>query len=168
MKNVLGGETKRFGFHRVRRLPLRTGVTQRVKRVSVDHKTKACRGSRFQKSSGNGTTYLTRQRVQHSGPQTSTCWCGPAVMLSPYFMALFSSLFCVFSLCFFLFFSRRENKNEKSTTKTVATLNRGFLAQEADRLDVEEIVEMLEMENPNPKPCGAFASGSSPLAGRWQ
>lgn len=50
----------------------------------------------------------------------------------------------------------------------VATLNRGFLAQEADRLDVEEIVEMLEMENPNSKPCKAFASGSSPLAGRWQ
>lgn len=79
---------------------------------------------------------------------------------------LFSFL-CLLTL-FFLFFSRRENKNGKSTTKTVATLNRGFLAQEADRLDVEEIVEMLEMENPNPKPCEAFASGSSPLAGRWQ
>eukprot|EP00752_Nemacystus_decipiens_P017864 g16016.t1 len=52
--------------------------------------------------------------------------------------------------------------------RKVATLNRGFLAQEDDRLDVEEIVEMLELENPNPKPCEAFESGSSPLAGRWQ
>lgn len=67
MKNVLGGETKRFGYLRVRRLHRRTGATQRVKRVSVDHKTKACRGSRFQKVPETGLPiYLTRQRVQHS------------------------------------------------------------------------------------------------------
>ena len=49
-----------------------------------------------------------------------------------------------------------------------ATLNRGFVAQESDRLDVEELIEMLELENPNPTPCAAFETGSSPIAGRWQ
>lgn len=52
--------------------------------------------------------------------------------------------------------------------EAVATLNRGFVAEESDRLDVEEIIEMLEMENPNPKSCEGFETGSSPLAGRWQ
>ncbi|CAM9877827.1 unnamed protein product [Ectocarpus sp. 4 AP-2014] len=52
--------------------------------------------------------------------------------------------------------------------RKVATLNRGFVAEESDRLDVEEIIEMLEMENPNPKSCEGFETGSSPLAGRWQ
>ncbi|CBN80185.1 plastid lipid associated protein [Ectocarpus siliculosus] len=52
--------------------------------------------------------------------------------------------------------------------RKVATLNRGFVAEELDRLDVEEIIEMLEMENPNPKSCEGFETGSSPLAGRWQ
>lgn len=50
----------------------------------------------------------------------------------------------------------------------VATLNRGFVAQESDRLDVEELIEMLELENPNPRPCAAFETASSPIAGRWQ
>lgn len=50
----------------------------------------------------------------------------------------------------------------------VATLNRGFVAQEADRVDLEEIIEMLELENPNPTPCEGFKSMSSPIAGRWQ
>lgn len=50
----------------------------------------------------------------------------------------------------------------------VATLNRGFVAQDSDRLDVEELIEMLELENPNPKPCGAFETASSPISGRWQ
>lgn len=52
--------------------------------------------------------------------------------------------------------------------RAVATLNRGFIAQESDRVGMEEIIEMLELENPNPKPCEAFASQSSPIAGRWQ
>ncbi|CAM9937980.1 unnamed protein product [Pylaiella littoralis] len=63
--------------------------------------------------------------------------------------------------------STRATLKQKLLRK-VATLNRGFVAQDSDRLDVEEIIEMLEMENPNPKACTGFPSGSSPLSGRWQ
>lgn len=52
--------------------------------------------------------------------------------------------------------------------RAVATLNRGFVANEADRADIEELVEMLELENPNPRACAGFATGSSPIAGKWQ
>ncbi|CAM9683269.1 unnamed protein product [Ectocarpus sp. 12 AP-2014] len=62
----------------------------------------------------------------------------------------------------------RAALKQKLLRKAVATLNRGFVAEESDRLDVEEIIEMLEMENPNPKSCEGFETGSSPLAGRWQ
>ncbi|CAN0385369.1 unnamed protein product, partial [Ectocarpus sp. 8 AP-2014] len=62
----------------------------------------------------------------------------------------------------------RAALKQKLLRKAVATLNRGFVAEESDRLDVEEIIEMLEMENPNSKSCEGFETGSSPLAGRWQ
>ncbi|CAM9709968.1 unnamed protein product, partial [Choristocarpus tenellus] len=50
----------------------------------------------------------------------------------------------------------------------VTVLNRGFVATGADRVDVEELVEMLELENPNPMPCKGFEDGTSPLAGHWR
>ncbi|CAN0387101.1 unnamed protein product, partial [Discosporangium mesarthrocarpum] len=52
--------------------------------------------------------------------------------------------------------------------RSVAVLNRGFVATDADRVDVEELVEMLELENPNQTPCKGFEDGTSPLAGQWR
>ncbi|CAM9944783.1 unnamed protein product, partial [Ascophyllum nodosum] len=57
---------------------------------------------------------------------------------------------------------------KRKLLRKVATLNRGFIAKEADRVDIEEIVEMLELENPNPGACADFGTQSSPIAGRWQ
>lgn len=61
-----------------------------------------------------------------------------------------------------------RSKLKATLIRKVATLNRGFVAQEADRANVEETIEMLELENPNPVPCSGFESQSSPIAGHWQ